>query len=295
MGIGDAIMAAGEARELHHRSKLPVVIVGPNGRPLWNPIWNGVKYIVPRPGGHPCGRLVNGPGARPYRRSRLFADLAENVCGFLSDQSGEFIPNVERALFNTVLDATGRPNFSIFSYEGRRHVVKLLHAASELSKKHDGAVSWLDAAAVEFSGILVHAEYLPVGGTRLLSESVDEMKRDMVRNKIDVDNLTITDLGVYASPNDALKLSTLHNAKGREFSAVAMIDMHEGKIPFYMAKSDNEIEAARRLFYVGLTRAKRVLLYATGLRPPGLVRATAFSHIIDQLARREHNLKGGHR
>ena len=42
-----------------------------------------------------------------------------------------------------------------------------------------------------------------------------------------------------------------------------MIDLHEGKIPFYMARSDEEFAEAKRLFYVGVTRAKRLLVYVT--------------------------------
>ena len=42
-----------------------------------------------------------------------------------------------------------------------------------------------------------------------------------------------------------------------------MIDLHEGRIPFYQARSAGEIEEAKRLFYVGVTRAKRYLLYVT--------------------------------
>jgi DNA helicase II / ATP-dependent DNA helicase PcrA len=60
-----------------------------------------------------------------------------------------------------------------------------------------------------------------------------------------------------------LKLSTLHDAKGREYQAVAMIDLHEGRIPFYQAQTAEEFEEAKRLFYVGVTRAKRFLLYLT--------------------------------
>jgi len=89
------------------------------------------------------------------------------------------------------------------------------------------------------------------------------MKSDMERNKVDLDNLTLDDLGIYASPDAALKLSTLHNSKGREYEAVALVDVHEGRIPFYQAKSAEEIEEAKRLFYVGITRAKKFLLYAT--------------------------------
>ena len=93
--------------------------------------------------------------------------------------------------------------------------------------------------------------------------SVEEMKTDMRNNRVDLTNLAIYDLGIYASPDAALKLATLHNAKGREYMAVAMIDLHEGRIPFYQARTEQEVEAAKRLFYVGVTRAKRFLLYVT--------------------------------
>jgi DNA helicase II / ATP-dependent DNA helicase PcrA len=46
--------------------------------------------------------------------------------------------------------------------------------------------------------------------------------------------------------------------------AVAMIDLHESRIPFYQARSAEQLEEAERLFYVGATRAKRFLLYVTG-------------------------------
>ena len=36
--------------------------------------------------------------------------------------------------------------------------------------------------------------------------SVEEMKTDMRNNKVDLANLTIDDLGIYASPDAALKL-----------------------------------------------------------------------------------------
>jgi DNA helicase-2/ATP-dependent DNA helicase PcrA len=85
----------------------------------------------------------------------------------------------------------------------------------------------------------------------------------MQSNKADLANLAIADLGIYASPDAALKLSTLHYAKGREYDAVAMIDIHEGKIPHYYSKKVEEILEFKRLFYVGATRAKRFLMYVT--------------------------------
>ncbi|MDX1997775.1 MAG: 3'-5' exonuclease, partial [Thermoanaerobaculia bacterium] len=39
--------------------------------------------------------------------------------------------------------------------------------------------------------------------------------------------------------------------------------LHEGRIPNYRARTREECEEAKRLFYVGVTRAKRILLYVT--------------------------------
>lgn len=209
------------------------------------------------------GISVVGPGARPYRRNRQFAPLAEHVCGYLMEPRPDSIIGIERTLFNTLLDVTGRAQFKVFSYDGRTVVFRLLAAAREIYNANMSAITWLETAAQVFSQILVDGEYLSQNERDLFSMSVEEMKADMRNNKVDLTNLTIEDLGIYASPDAALKLTTIHNAKGREYSAVAMIDLHEGKIPSYYARTAEDIEEQKRLFYVGVTRAKRYLLYAT--------------------------------
>jgi DNA helicase-2/ATP-dependent DNA helicase PcrA len=209
------------------------------------------------------GVSIVGPGARPYRRHSQFAPLAEQVCGYLMEARPGAIAGIERTLFNTLLDITGRAYFDIFSYRGRVIVFRLLAQARQLHDAYMGAVAWLEAAADAFSRVLVDEEYLSREERDLFSMSVEEMKADMRNNKVDLANLTIADLGIYASPDAALKLATLHNAKGREYQAVAMIDLHEGRIPFYQAQTAEDIEEAKRLFYVGVTRAKRFLLYVT--------------------------------
>lgn len=209
------------------------------------------------------GVNIVGPGARPYRRSRQFAPLAEHVCGYLMEPRPGSILAIERTLFNTLLDATGRAHFDLFSYKGRVIVFKLLESASQLQNAHAGAIAWLEAAAMQFSEILLWEGYLGPSEKDTFSMSVEEMKADMRNNKVDLNNLTIEELGVYASPDAALKLASLHFSKGREYDAVAMIDLHEGKIPFYQLQSLKEIEEAKRLFYVGTTRARRLLFYVT--------------------------------
>lgn len=55
-------------------------------------------------------------------------------------------------------------------------------------------------------------------------------------------------------------LSTLHSAKGREFDAVILFGMNDGDIPSWRdKKNERALREARRLFYVGATRARRAL------------------------------------
>lgn len=210
-----------------------------------------------------AGISIVGPGARPYRRNRQFAPLAEQVCGFLMEPRTEVIPAIERALFNTVLDVTGEARFDVFSYAGRTTVFRLIAAAKILHARELGAIAWLEGAAKEFTSVLIDEAYFTNAQRNVFEMSVEEMKTDMRNNRVDLDNLNIDDLGIYATPEAALKLSTLHNVKGREYMAVAMIDVHEGRIPSYYARTAEDVEEQKRLFYVGVTRAKRLLLYAT--------------------------------
>ncbi len=60
-------------------------------------------------------------------------------------------------------------------------------------------------------------------------------------------------------PDSAVVLSTLHASKGLEFDTVMIADVNENVIPDKKAVTIDEIEEERRLFYVGMTRAKRRL------------------------------------
>ena len=200
--------------------------------PAWFTLYNLGRQL------RTYGVSIVGPGARPYRRNRQFAPLAEQVCGYLMELDPDAIAGIERTLFNTLLDVTGRPYFDIFSYQGRLVVFRLIFRAEELRRIHQGAIAWLEAAAVVFTEVLTNEDYLSAAEKDVLANSVEEMKTDMLNNKIDLNNLAIDDLGIYANPHAALKLSTLHNAKGREYAAVAMIDLHEGRIPSYYARTE---------------------------------------------------------
>ncbi|MBI5025963.1 MAG: UvrD-helicase domain-containing protein [Nitrospirae bacterium] len=55
---------------------------------------------------------------------------------------------------------------------------------------------------------------------------------------------------------DAVTLMTMHMAKGLEFKVVFIAGVEEGLMPYTINKDDVDLEEERRLFYVGMTRAK---------------------------------------
>ncbi len=69
----------------------------------------------------------------------------------------------------------------------------------------------------------------------------------------------------------AVTLMTLHGAKGLEFPVVMIYGTRKGQIPFAGGKTPADQEEERRLFYVGLTRAKERLILTSSKAPSPLV------------------------
>ncbi|MEP7335921.1 MAG: 3'-5' exonuclease, partial [Actinomycetota bacterium] len=62
-------------------------------------------------------------------------------------------------------------------------------------------------------------------------------------------------------------LLTYHRAKGLEFDAVFLPRLDSRELPSKRAKSDGELAEERRLFYVGITRARRHLTLTWSAKP----------------------------
>ena len=61
------------------------------------------------------------------------------------------------------------------------------------------------------------------------------------------------------SEKKGVVISTFHSIKGLEFDKVFLMDVNEGTIPYRKAVTESNIEEERRLFYVGMTRARKEL------------------------------------
>ncbi len=101
-------------------------------------------------------------------------------------------------------------------------------------------------------------------GDRELVRQTDLSRLVSLAEVFDGDALAfVEDLRLRFDPGgDAAKgvnLLTLHRAKGLEFEAIFLPRLEEKELPSRQARSAAEIAEERRLLYVGMTRAKRVL------------------------------------
>jgi DNA helicase-2/ATP-dependent DNA helicase PcrA len=93
-----------------------------------------------------------------------------------------------------------------------------------------------------------------------MAQACETRERFLAELTLDPPQATSDEAGAPALDEDYLILSTIHSAKGQEWSAVFVLNVVDGCIPSDMATGDAAaIEEERRLLYVAMTRAQRHL------------------------------------
>lgn len=93
-----------------------------------------------------------------------------------------------------------------------------------------------------------------------IAATYPSQERFLTELTLDPPEATSDESGAPSLDDDMLNLSTIHSAKGREWSAVSVLNVVDGCLPSDLATgSAAEIDEERRLLYVAMTRAKDVL------------------------------------
>jgi len=179
-------------------------------------------------------------GPKTGERANLFNTARFHTLGRYSDALEFYTMERERrgAAVPTVEEVIQRL--------GGRALMTKLRAEPDPVQRYPAAVARLRAL-------------LDGSGGEDLADSIDRLLERVALSKSDGDE---------AVP-DRVNLLTLHSTKGLEFSRVYIVGVEDYEIPGYQAATNNikdEIEEARRLLYVGMTRARDRLILTRAAR-----------------------------
>src|SRR5438128_6528792 len=143
---------------------------------------------------------------------------------------------------------------------GGRALMTRLRAAPDPAQRYPAAVARLRALMDEPSP---PDPLSPMGRGGTLRESIDRL----------LDRVALsTSEGIEVAP-DRVNLLTLHSTKGLEFSRVYIVGGEDYQIPGSLEAKENrqaEIQEARRLLYVGMTRTRERLVLTRVERRVGM-------------------------
>jgi DNA helicase-2/ATP-dependent DNA helicase PcrA len=156
------------------------------------------------------------------------------------------------SLFDFIKASTRSDNFPTSVKEKLLEFIKLIDSFSAIKERYASDVL---KTIIEKSGY---------------SKTLDEEKRKNVEELIllagnqDIkdflDRISLSTNMDEIEKGDYISLMTLHSAKGLEFPVVFIIGLEEGVLPYCKTIEDQEeIEEERKLFYLGMTRAKDLL------------------------------------
>ncbi|HEY3489218.1 MAG TPA: UvrD-helicase domain-containing protein [Candidatus Deferrimicrobiaceae bacterium] len=118
-----------------------------------------------------------------------------------------------------------------------------------------GYLSWLRDAGGSATSKEREDDLANIGELLRMAEAFEGTGEEGVTAFLETVSLSPRDMN--AEEGEAVRLMTLHNAKGLEFPVIFLVGVEEGLLPHSRsADSEDDIEEERRLFYVGLTRAR---------------------------------------
>ncbi len=135
----------------------------------------------------------------------------------------------------------------------QRRLVAAIERIKTLQKESDGlAFSEKIAYLIKKTKCCQRLEPMPEPLERLIGSCADETEF-LVRLSL------TTDTDIYDERAERVTLMSLHAAKGLEFEVVFIAGCEDGLIPLRQPGRTTDLAEERRLFYVGMTRAREAL------------------------------------
>ncbi len=130
-----------------------------------------------------------------------------------------------------------------------RALIETIRYEDEIQRQYKDPQQQLARTAIIDEFVQSVTEYVATARKPGLAEFLSDLALDGRESETDKDEV---------AAEDAVKLLTLHSAKGLEFPRVYLVGMEEGLLPHKRSvdATDAEIEEERRLAYVGVTRAQ---------------------------------------
>jgi len=222
-----------------------------------------------------------GPGTRPYKRStHVIAPLVEEVAAHVTDPDPRGVGRVRREVRRLVQTLTKGRIFEL-GFAGDVSAARIVRAVQQMGYLDGSASNFLGEVSQVIAAEMVQAGFLSAEEGKVIVASGTAMVDDIARHETDrvLRATTVRDLGLFTWGSNSIRLLTMHGSKGREFDAVALIDVFDGHVPFYKARPGDSVEAeGRRLLYVAITRARKLLMIFTLSQPHDRTQPSRFLH-----------------
>ena len=184
----------------------------------------------------------------------------------MSEKSGvsmyEIIKNAEQYGLNRVYANSREFVETIEELRAKQDKILISELVKETLNKTGYTKALKDENTIEAESRIQNLDEFLTVAMEFEEESADNTLQEFL------ENMTLTtDLDNMQEEEDCVILMTLHSAKGLEFETVFLVGMEEGIFPGFKSIGEpQELEEERRLFYVGITRAKRFLFLTCAKR-----------------------------